>query len=75
MILRLEMILSVVYYERKNIIYIKKFKTYYLFNNIFHNIEFLLTSAYQFSENYWVFMNHDLFFPQKYSLQLYSFQF
>ena len=47
-------------------------------NNTFNNffvIEFFPTiSNYQFFKNDWLFINHDLFFWEKYSLQLYHFQ-
>ena len=64
MILRHEIILSVMYYERKIIIfYGKNFKLTknHTFNNFF-GIDFFLTSAsYQFLKNNWNFMNHGLF--------------
>ena len=65
------MILSVVSFERKNIIFYKKnFK--HTKNNTINNtfvIEFFLTiSSYQFFKNYYIFINHSLFFREEYSL-------
>ena len=78
MILRHEIILSVTSYERKNIIFyvkISKLTKNNNFNNVFI-LEFVLTIAsHEFFKNNQTFINNDLFFRRKYSLQFYCFQF
>ena len=60
-ILRLKMILSVVFYNRKIILFI-----------MFFVIEFfLIISSYRFFWNNWIFMKHGLLFQEIYFLQLY----
>ena len=78
MILRLEIILPVMSYERKNIIFyeknlkLTKNKT---FNNVLFIRIFLTIASYQFFENYRSFTNHGLSSREKNPLQIYSFQF
>ena len=78
MILRLEIILSsVVFNERKNIIFYKKnlkLTDKNTFNNGFCNKICHSITSYEFFINYWIFINHGLFFRGKYSLQLYYLQ-
>ena len=72
MILRIEMILFVVSYDRKNIIFYE-INLKHTETNTFE-IEFFLTS-YKILKNHWIFINHGLFYRGRYSLQLYCFQF
>ena len=75
MIIRLEIILSVVFYGRKKITFYEKnlklMKNNTL-NNIFFVIEFFRTIApYQFSKKWLDFHKSWIIFLRKYSLQLY----
>ena len=76
-ILWLQMILWVVFYERKNIFYVRKLIL--TKNNIlitFFLLEFfLIPASHMFFKNDWIFINHGLFFRGKYILQSYFFQF
>ena len=74
MILIFEMILSVISYERKNIIICKKILNLVkiIFSTMFFVKEFFFFIVfYLFFNNDWIFIIHGLFFQGKYSLELY----
>ena len=76
MILRFEVILSVLSYQRKNIIFYDKNLRKIILLMMFFVIEFFLTiTSYKFLKNAWILINHGLFFREIYTLQLYCFQF
>ena len=78
MILKLEMILLVVSYEKINIFFheknLKVTKNNTL-NNVFCNRIFPYKRFLPIFKNGWVFINEGLFFQGKYNIQLYHFQF
>ena len=65
MILRHEIILSVVPYERKNVIYHEKnskLTKINVFNDVVCNRIFFVIGSYKFFKNYWIFIKYGLFF-------------
>ena len=76
MILRLEMILTVMFVKMKNMIFYfknSKLKQNNTFDHGFCNKFFFSIASYQFFKKYWIFINQGLFSGGKYFLQLYCF--
>ena len=72
-IYRFEMILSILFHEGKNIIFINK---NWNFRKIILSIMFFVTVfSYKIFENDWIVINYKFFFWGKYSLQLHYFHF